>query len=41
MSDTARLVQIEDAGSNVGVRRLFACESCRDVHHLVPVADQP
>jgi hypothetical protein len=41
MSDTARLVQIEDAGSGFGTPGLFACESCRDVHRLVPIADQP
>lgn len=41
MSDTARLVQLEDAGSGFGVPGLFACASCRDVHHLVPLADRP
>lgn len=39
-SDTARLVQIIEQGSAFGAD-LFACAPCREVHHLVPVADQP
>jgi hypothetical protein len=42
MSDTTRLViQPDDAGSAFGVPGLFACASCRDVHGLVPLPDQP
>ena len=35
LSDTARLVQIGEAG------QMFACERCRLAHGLVPLADQP
>lgn len=39
-SGTARLVQIEDAGSTFGARSLSACSGCRKMHRLVPVAEQ-
>jgi len=40
-SDTARLVQIEDAGSAFGARSLSACFGCRTIHGLTPVVEQP
>lgn len=39
-SDTARLVRIIEQGSGVG-HGLFACETCRAVNGLTPVADLP
>ncbi|MGI5436313.1 hypothetical protein ACQEV4_02095 [Streptomyces shenzhenensis] len=35
------LIQAEDAGSGPAMRGLYACGPCREVHRLVPLADQP
>lgn len=39
-SNTARLIQVGEQGSGPG-HALFACSSCRDVYHLIPLADRP
>ncbi len=39
-SDTARLVRVEETGSN-GRGTLFACADCRTRHGFVPIEDQP
>ena len=42
LSDTARLVQAEEAGSSpAAAANLFACAPCREMHHLTPLAEQP
>ncbi len=40
-SDTARLVQAAEAVGGIGAGNLFACEGCRTMHGLTPLADQP
>ncbi|MFJ8795515.1 hypothetical protein [Streptomyces sp. NPDC102462] len=40
-TDGIQLIQINDAGSGSATRGLYACGPCREVHHLVPLANRP
>lgn len=39
-AENVRLIDVHEQGSGPG-GNLFACEPCREAHHLVPLADLP
>lgn len=39
-SDSALLVRIHEQGSGTGGGMLYACQSCRTKHGLVPLAER-
>ncbi|MFI2714854.1 hypothetical protein ACH5AI_00720 [Streptomyces collinus] len=40
LSDTARLVGVHEHAADLG-GNLFACQKCREMYGLTPIADQP